>query len=320
MGFKKHKNSVIFIFIFILSLTNSLNHESSKINEFFSGPALSEKALRYNAQEAVIQSAPTKVNDLPSISSLLSSAATEVESRLESRAADAIGLANAAKVSSTHSTNNYGDGPDSCCNKKHEIGYNHYYKSEVDMQNMCYRGTCDLSGSGRSLSGDPSCSKAVVDGAFFQEVKNNMNDPGAAWQYFGAEAGVSTMFPASFPGNKYCPNDPYDPRLRPWYVQALTTNPLDVVIILDKSGSMMINNRMESAKKAVKSILSMLRPYDRFAVTPFSDSINPSVQTGSSCMDSHNLAFATGKNIGMMKDYVGKLNSNGGTMYSYRQV
>ena len=135
---------------------------SSKVQDFFSGPSLSYKALRYEDQDKVIKSAPTKPNDLPSITQLLSTAAAEIESRLESRAADAIGLANAAKTSTTHSTNNYGDGPQSCCNRDTEIGYNHYFKSEVDMQNMCFRGVCDLSGASRSLSGTPTCDKAVT--------------------------------------------------------------------------------------------------------------------------------------------------------------
>ena len=158
------------------------------------------------------------------------------------------------------------------------MGYNHYFKSEVVVNDMCYRGSCNL--AGRSLEGTPSCSNAVIKGNFFTEVKGNLNDAGAAWQYFGSETGVASMFPASYAGEDNCPHDSYDPRLRPWYVQALTTSPIDVVIILDKSGSMQYNNRMQTAIKAVNSILSMLRPYDRFAVVPFDNSPVQNVNTG----------------------------------------
>ena len=43
----------------------------------------------------------------------------------------------------------------------------------------------------------PTCSKAAIKGDVFTEVKNNLEDPGAAWQYFGSETGVASMFPAS---------------------------------------------------------------------------------------------------------------------------
>ena len=125
------------------------------------------------------------------------------------------------------------------------------------------------------------------------------------------------MFPASYAGDQNCPDDPYDPRLRPWYVQALTTNPMDVVIVLDKSGSMSINGRMESAKKAVKSILSMLRPYDRFSVVPFDSAASAQILTGATCMDQKSLAFATSKNIHQMKAFVDTVEPGGGTMYGY---
>ena len=111
----------------------------SDINNFFSGDALSQKALRFNEQEAIIKNAPTKAQDT-SISILLSDSAAEIESRLETRAVDAIGLANAAKQSTTSGTGAYADGPQSCCQKSLEAGYNHYFKAEVDMQNTCYRG------------------------------------------------------------------------------------------------------------------------------------------------------------------------------------
>ena len=191
-----------------------------------------------------------------------------------------------------------------------------YFKAEVDRNEICYRGSCDL--GGRSLlSGSPTCSKAAIKGDFFTEVKNNLDDPGAAWQYFGSETGVASMFPASYAGDDNCPDDQYDPRLRPWYVQALANAPMDVVIVIDKSGSMTVNKRMETTKSAVKSILSMLRPYDRFSVVPFDSEAEAVINTGAVCMDEKKLAFATSKNVNQMKAFVETIQPGGGTMYSY---
>ena len=117
-------------------------------------------------------------------------------------------------------------------------------------------------------------------------------------------------------GDDNCPDDQYDPRLRPWYVQALANAPMDVIIVIDKSGSMTVNKRMETTKSAVKSILSMLRPYDRFSVVPFDSEAEAVINTGAVCMDEKKLAFAT-SNVNQMKAFVETIQPGGGTMYSY---
>ena len=234
---------------------------------------------------------------------------------METRAADANDLAAAAKTSTGYSTQSFGDGPSTCCQKGVETAFDSYFRSEVDLSNMCYRGSCNL--AGRSLSGTPSCSASVIKGDFFTQVKTNLADPGSAWQYFGSETGTASMFPASYAGDNNCPNDPYDPRLRSWYVQALTTYPMDVVIIVDKSGSMAAGGRMDAAHKAVKTILSMLRPYDRVAVTPFDSAASSPITSGVSCIDNKHLAFATSKNVAALKGFVDTISPGGATMYSY---
>jgi hypothetical protein len=275
----------ISLFAPLFITTTLLPHQTTALDlqSFFGGATLSEKALRYTEQSQVIKNAPTKTNDVLPIDDLLANAASEIENRLATRAADASSLADKASTSQTYSTNSNGDGPSSCCKKSIESGYDSYFKSEVSLNDMCFRGECNM--AGRSLAGSPSCSKSVIKGDFFDEAKGNLGDPGAAWQYFGSETGVATMFPSSYAGDDNCPKDPYDPRLRPWYVQALTTTPMDVVIILDKSGSMKLNNRMKTAIKAVNSILSMLRPYDRFSVVPFDSAAVSMIQTGENCLD-----------------------------------
>ena len=92
MVFKiKTQNLCFILTIFLLPVK-----PGPDINTYFNGNILAQKALRYNEQEAIIKNAPTKTNDLPGISILLSFSASEIENRLETRAADAIELANAA--------------------------------------------------------------------------------------------------------------------------------------------------------------------------------------------------------------------------------
>eukprot|EP01052_Picozoa_sp_SAG31_P003656 SAG31_NODE_143_length_22627_cov_14.541347_13_plen_312_part_00 len=69
----------------------------------------------------------------------------------------------------------------------------------------------------------------------------------------------------------------YDPRIKPWYVQA-TTGPKDVVVVLDTSGSMdsplnaLNENPLSIAKKAASAVFDTLTAADRIGVVAFSDS------------------------------------------------
>lgn len=49
----------------------------------------------------------------------------------------------------------------------------------------------------------------------------------------------------------------FDPRFRPWYANS-ATGPKDIVILIDKSGSMNTNGRMGMAKDAAKKVLMTL--------------------------------------------------------------
>ena len=57
-----------------------------------------------------------------------------------------------------------------------------------------------------------------------------------SWQYFGGqESGLFAQYPANIKTQCWC--DYYDPRYRPWY-SAAVTGPKDIILVLDKSGSM----------------------------------------------------------------------------------
>ena len=50
---------------------------------------------------------------------------------------------------------------------------------------------------------------------------------------------------------------------RPWYAEAATPNLKDVVLVIDKSGSMEEHGIMDLAKEAAKTVMLTLNPNDR---------------------------------------------------------
>ncbi|MHA1992118.1 MAG: VWA domain-containing protein [Candidatus Hodarchaeales archaeon] len=89
--------------------------------------------------------------------------------------------------------------------------------------------------------------------------------PGHVWLYMGFEFG----FHRSFPWHSYSKS--YDPRIRPWYVGAVT-GAKDVVVILDTSGSM-VGDPLTNTKEAVKNVFKTLGPRDRLTVISFSGNV-----------------------------------------------
>jgi len=174
-----------------------------------------------------------------------------------------------------------------------ELVYSPFYKSEVNLHKTCWTGECKIdSERKRDLSGTASCTAVVLDDTFSNGARSNLENrnEGGAWQYFGSESGGFSVFPAHLQTAESA--DSYDPRLRDWYVNALVKKPLDVVIVIDKSGSMAINDRMENTKLAVVQIINMLRPTDRIALTAFSDDVDSFTTTGIECQRTK-LSFAT---------------------------
>jgi len=86
------------------------------------------------------------------------------------------------------------------------------------------------------------------------------------WILFGTANGVLRRYPGT--AIKTC--DDYDPRVRPWYVGA-TTGPKDVIIVMDRSGSMGGYNRLTYAKQACKTVIQTLGLADYAAVISFSN-------------------------------------------------
>ncbi len=98
---------------------------------------------------------------------------------------------------------------------------------------------------------------------------NNLNhNPDLRWQYFGSQEGILALYPAI----KYSSCDSYDNRVRPWYVEGIAPEPKDIVLIIDKSGSMgdIVGNKtlIQIAVSSAESVLNSLNFNDRVSYLP----------------------------------------------------
>jgi hypothetical protein len=84
--------------------------------------------------------------------------------------------------------------------------------------------------------------------------------------FFGTSNGMFRIWPAQH--SEVC--GIMDTRIRPWFVAA-SSGPKDVVIVIDKSGSMGVQNRWNLAINAAKSVINTLTIGDHFNVVLFSD-------------------------------------------------
>ncbi|XP_076811762.1 VWFA and cache domain-containing protein 1-like isoform X4 [Clavelina lepadiformis] len=155
--------------------------------------------------------------------------------------------------------------------------------------------------------------------SFVESCAQNLVElPSLKWQYFGSEQGVTTRFPALISDS--C--DDYDNRFRPWYVQANVPVPKEVVVVIDRSGSMRQTHGgvtlMELAKSAAKTVISTLNPFDKFTVIAFStytETANVGDTANDDCFAS-TLAFATPGNIKKVSGFIDSLIADGLTFYS----
>ena len=104
--------------------------------------------------------------------------------------------------------------------------------------------------------------------AIYDAFRNNLDElPIIKWQYFGTEEGSSVFFPAA-QDTTAC--GVYDPRFRPWYAETATSIPKDIVLLIDRSESMYLNNRLQTAKDASKTVIETLNPNDKVTGSNFS--------------------------------------------------
>ena len=131
------------------------------------------------------------------------------------------------------------------------------------------------------------------------------------WVYFGSNDGVLFNFPGfvwdANVEDARCGVD-YDSRLRPWQMTA-ATGPKNVVLILDTSGSMGMNGRLESMKTAAKKVVDAMTFADYVGVVAFDDQAES--MYGLSTLAKALPAFRT-----RIKTYIDDLSAAGGTNFN----
>ncbi|XP_019871857.2 voltage-dependent calcium channel subunit alpha-2/delta-3 isoform X2 [Aethina tumida] len=142
-------------------------------------------------------------------------------------------------------------------------------------------------------------SKNVISGIIWSEeldktFRNNYKqDPTLSWQYFGSSTGFMRQFPAMIWSQE--PIDLFDCRTRSWYIEA-ASSPKDVVILVDRSGSM-TGMRREIARHVVYNILDTLGNNDYVNIYTFSNTTDPLVPCFEDMLVQANLA-----NVRLLKE------------------
>lgn len=168
----------------------------------------------------------------------------------------------------------------------------------------------------RSVSLSPAA--AVISGIIWSEEldktfkDNYKQDPTLSWQYFGSSTGFMRQFPGE--NRSYFlevldfeivfaamiwsqdPVDLFDCRTRSWYIEA-ASSPKDVVILVDRSGSM-TGMRREIARHVVHNILDTLGNNDYVNIFTFSNTTDPLVE----CFDKMMLVQANLANVRLLKE------------------
>ena len=123
-------------------------------------------------------------------------------------------------------------------------------------------------------------------------------------RHFGSHnGGVFRLSPATHYGN--C--NEFDPRIRPWYVAA-SSGPKNIIMVLDKSGSMFFDGKMDALKDAAKRVIDTASVADRIAIISFND-------TASEISDGGYLYVANNESKTILKDLVDEMVPRGGTNF-----
>eukprot|EP00929_Paragymnodinium_shiwhaense_P027101 TRINITY_DN15987_c0_g1_i4.p1 TRINITY_DN15987_c0_g1~~TRINITY_DN15987_c0_g1_i4.p1 ORF type:complete len:553 (-),score=78.17 TRINITY_DN15987_c0_g1_i4:696-2354(-) len=109
------------------------------------------------------------------------------------------------------------------------------------------------------------CTAGLIGKTMRKVALREYNDPHRiAYMYYGSQnTGAMVQWPAA----KYCGS--FDARMRPWYATA-ASGPKDVVLVLDKSGSMNTAGRWPAVQEAAKKVLLTLGVEDFGTVVTFS--------------------------------------------------
>ncbi len=146
---------------------------------------------------------------------------------------------------------------------------------------------------------DLDMKEAILDTAKMDIIWKELYEqyPEHKWLYMGYEKG----FHRSFPWHRYQART-YDPRVRSWYVGAVSGGK-DVVLVIDTSGSMK-GVPLRNTKTAMEDVLKTLGPQDRLTIIHFSSTVK---------VFQPNLEIATEAFVKKCVRYIDSLEAKGGT-------
>eukprot|EP00943_MAST-04B_sp_MAST-4B-sp1_P001390 g1390.t1 len=142
-----------------------------------------------------------------------------------------------------------------------------------------------------------------------------------SWQYFGGqETGLFAQFPTSIKTQCWC--DYYDPRYRPWYAAAVT-GPKDIILVLDKSGSMKDLVDIETVDEAGNKVKSKVKRLDIMKdaavalldTVTFLDFVQVVAYSDPTSTESHGIKLVRGTsaNKKKLKEYIDRIVGKGST-------
>jgi hypothetical protein len=141
--------------------------------------------------------------------------------------------------------------------------------SKVDFNRVTVHHPGDLTDEKESTTAKRGqCLAETVRSEFLRVAGREYSNPErVAYLYYGGQDGG--MF-FQWPAMQWCPTN-YDPRYRPWYVAAVA-GPKDVVVVVDCSGSMKVEQRFEKAIDAVQGLLKTFSDRDYVGLVTFATS------------------------------------------------
>lgn len=155
------------------------------------------------------------------------------------------------------------------------------------------------------------CLAKMIKDTYIRVANLEYDDPTrVGYLYYGHQTDGSYT---QWPGMSWCPSNidpsssssPYDPRYRDWYAGTVS-GPKDVVIVLDKSGSMGDAGRMGLAQEAAKKVLNTLTFVDFVTIVVFSSTAWAATST---------LVPATQENRKRLADIIDRQSPEGGTNF-----
>jgi uncharacterized protein YegL len=131
-----------------------------------------------------------------------------------------------------------------------------------------------LPGKKSSGEDDGTCLGQGVSTTYLNMASSEYDDrTRVGYQYFGhQDSGAYGQWPLTDLTNSGSMCDDYDPRFRPWYAST-ATGPKDVVLVLDKSGSMGTAGRINLARTAALAVIDTLSDYDYVGVVLFNNDV-----------------------------------------------